>query len=48
MGGNEVIFRIGGDFPPFVGDCVQFIGPVSQFDGDSQLDVSDFDWYRYY
>jgi len=31
-----------------VGDCVHWIGPVSQFSSTPQLFADDFDWYRSY
>ena len=31
-----------------LGDCVQWIGPMTQYFGNDQLDADDFDWARYY
>jgi hypothetical protein len=31
-----------------VGDCIHWIGPVTQFSGVTQLNADDYDWYRSY
>ena len=32
----------------FLGDCVHYIGPMTRYFDQDQLDASDFDWARYY
>ncbi len=44
--GHTGIFRTNGT--SFKGDCVHWIGPLSEFQGDEQLNVENFDWYRWW
>jgi hypothetical protein len=46
-GGNTITFRTQSSYD-VVGDCIHYIGPVTQFGGVAQLDANDFDWYDYY
>lgn len=46
-GSNTITFRTNSTFD-VVGDCIHYIGPVTQFGGVEQLDANDFDWYEYY
>lgn len=32
----------------FVDDCVHYIGPLGEFQGDAQLNVDNFDWFRWW
>lgn len=41
--GNIAIFRTASNYDG-LGDCKHFIGPLTQFNGDPQLNVDDFDW----
>ena len=45
-GGNTITFRTQSSYD-VVGDCIHYIGPVTQFGGTAQLDANDFDWYDY-
>jgi hypothetical protein len=46
-GGNTITFRTQSSYD-VVGDCIHYIGPVTQFGGTAQLDANDFDWYDYF
>ncbi|MEQ1564402.1 MAG: hypothetical protein ABMA64_02105 [Myxococcota bacterium] len=45
--GSIVTFRSGSSYD-YLGDCIHFIGPLTQFGGIEQLDAGDFDWYDYF
>lgn len=44
--GGTIVFRTAQSFFPIRGDCIHYIGPLSKFNGATQLDTGNLDWYR--
>ena len=48
-GGAQTLVRLDFDAGSFfVGDCVHIIAPVTEFGGTTQIDMYNFDWFRFY
>ncbi len=47
-GGHVAIFRLSTAATLFKDDCIHYIGPLGEFSGTPQLNVGDFDWYRWW
>jgi hypothetical protein len=46
-GSHTVVFRTDSVYDA-EGDCIHYIGPLSEFGGAAQLNATSYDWYRWY